>query len=899
MECATVAGLMAANRLVTLTGAGGCGKTRLSIQVAADVGETYADGVWWIDLARLTDDALLANAVAAQLAIKEVPGQQLVDTVKNHLRDQHVLVVLDNCEHVVDACAHLVHELLQACPSLSILTTSREPIGVEGEASWRVPSLQLPEPGHTQALESFTRSEAVRLLIDRAIRVKSSFRVTDDNAPAVAEICRRLDGIPLAIELAAARIRMMTPEQIVVGLENRFRLLTGSTRTGVPRHQTLRASADWSHELLSEEERAVLRRLAVFAGGFTLDASEEVCSGEGIARGAVLEIVARLVDRSLVHVGEEVPAARYRLLETIRQYADERLGESGEEDAVRARHLRFYVALAERAQPDMEGTGLLEWLPVLDVELDNVRAAFDWGIQTGAKGECVRLMSALWQFWFVRGHLTEGRRRFEVALDAGGTEPHLRAMALIDVGQLMAYHGDFVASHEFTTEALNIARTIADKRLEGRALDTLGYSTAFLDPPAAPDLFRASASLLRDAGDGLYLADALNGLGMARLFEGDYAGARAALEEGVASSRRIGNLSLLTIGLGLLGYTLELQGHLARARTCLRESLSIARRLKDRVSAAQSLQCLAFIDAHHGEHEIAEAHIEESVTIAREASPMILAFALLTDGLARYMRADLDGAESALEEMLLLSGDMPSPWWRAWSLALLGNAARIRGDLDGAGTRVEEALEAARAGGMRVDVPIDADARLARALGDLERAESLHHEALAAALGAQSILLVPMQLEALAGLAALGESFQEAARLFGAAEAARDAHGLARYSVDGQAYEADVERVRAALPDEEFRVAWQQGRAMSLDDAVAYASRGRGERKRPSAGWASLTPTEIEVVRHVAEGLTNPQIAERLFVSRSTVKMHLTHIFAKLAVSTRSELAAAATRRAV
>jgi DNA-binding CsgD family transcriptional regulator len=315
------------------------------------------------------------------------------------------------------------------------------------------------------------------------------------------------------------------------------------------------------------------------------------------------------------------------------------------------------------------------------------------------------------------------------------------------------------------------------------------------------------------------------------------------------------------------------------------------------VSAAQALYCLGFVDAHRGEHSSAEAQIEESVSIAREASPMILTFALLTEGLVRYMRADLEGAESALEEMLLLSADMPAPWWRAWSLALLGNAARMRGDLEGARARLEEALAAAKAGGMRIDVPIDADARLARAVGDLERAEALHHDALSAALEAQSILLVPMQLEALAGLATLAESFAEATRLFGAAEAARDAHGLVRYAVDRHEYEVDVERARTALPDEEFRTAWEQGRAMSLDDAVAYASRGRGERKRPSSGWGSLTPTEIEVVRHVAEGRTNPQIAERLFVSRSTVKMHLAHIFAKLGVATRAELAASATRR--
>lgn len=899
-ECATVAALVAANRLVTLTGVGGCGKTRMALQVAADLAYEYPEGVWWVEFAKLPDDALLANAVALALAIKEVPGQTLLHTVKNHLRERCALIVLDNCEHVVGTSAELVHELLHACPAVSVMATSRESLGVEGEVSWRVPSLNLPEEARSPALESLRRSEAVRLFVDRATHVRSTFNLTHENGSAVAEICHRLDGMPLAIELAAARARMMTPQEILTGLDDRFRLLTGAARTAIPRHQTLRASVDWSYALLAEEDRVVLRRLAVFAGGFTLDAAEAVCTGDGMPREAVFDIVARLVDRSLVQVeAEDAAAARYRLLETIRQYARERLVQTGEEHIARARHLDYFVALAEGAQPEMETSGIFKWLPLLDPEYDNVRAAFDWGIQTNAHNECLRLMSALWLFWFVRGHLTEGRKRFETALAAADTDPRLRAMALVGVGQLMAYHGDFVATGDFAREALDIARRVGDDRLEGRALDTLGYSAAFLDPPAAPELFRASISLLRGAGDGCFLADALNGLGMAHYFAGDYARAREALEEAVERSRGIGNASNLTIALGVLGYTLGLQGSLARARTCVRESLALSSRLRDRVFMAQALYSLGFIEAHGGEYDKAEAHLDESVEIAREASPMILAFALLTHGLARYMRADLDGSVSRLDETLLSSRDMAVPWLRAWSLALLGNVARIRGDLELARARVDEALAVAKSGGMRVDVPIDADARLARAAGEPERAESLHHGALATSLEAESVLLIPMQLEALGGLAALAESFPEAARLLGAAEAARDAHGLVRYAVDRDDYEADVERVRRALPDVEFDGAWEQGRAMSLDEAVAYASRGRGKRKRPSSGWASLTPTEVEVVRHVAAGLTNPQIAGSLFVSRSTIKVHLAHIFTKLGVSTRAELASTATRRGV
>jgi len=896
-ERATVAELIAAHRLVTLTGSGGCGKTRLALRVANDIAENFADGVCWVDLARLSDESLLPDALASALAIKEAPRQRMLETLKNHLRDKHLLLVLDNCEHVVDACAELVHELLLASPSISILTTSREPIGVEGEVSWRVPSLQLPEKEAAPDVASLLRCEAVQLFVDRARGVRPDFELTGDAAAAVAEICERLDGIPLAIELAAARARMMTPGQIAAGLADRFRLLTGSTRTAVPRHQTLRASVDWSYKLLANEERIVLARLGVFPGGFTLEAAEEVCSRDGIARDAVLDIVARLVDRSLVQMSEEASAARYRLLETIRQYALDRLVESGEAEAVRQRHLHFFVALAERAQPEIEGSRLLEWLSVFEVDLDNVRAAFDWSVQSKAANEGLRLMSALWMFWMVRGHLTEGRRRFEIALAAAEADPRLRGSALIGVAMLTSYYGDYVATGACAREALDIAWATHDEQLEGRALDQLGYSVAFLDPPSAPRIFEDAATLLRKAGDGLFIADALNGLGIVRYFLGDYAGGSAVLEEAVECSRGTGNVNVLTISLGMLGYTLALQGRLARARTCLREALALSRRQRDRVWTSQALYGLAFIEAHRGEYDDADAKVDESVGIARDVSPMILAWALLTQGLAGYMRGNVEGAAVALEETLVLSRDMVVPWLRAWSLAILGNIARNRGDLDGARARVDEALAVARSGGARIDVVLDADARLARATEDLERAESLHHEAMTAARAAESVLVVPAQLEAVAGLATVAESFSEAARLFGAAEAARDAYSLVRYAVDEAEYQAHVERVRSELTDDSFKTAWEQGRAMSLDEAVAYASRGRGERRRPSSGWASLTPTELEVVRHVAAGRTNPQIAERLFVSRSTVKMHLAHIFTKLGVSTRAELAAAATRR--
>jgi len=533
-EIAGLKELIAENRLVTLTGAGGVGKTRLALQVAADLLDGHPDGVWWVDLARITDAGLVPNAVAAALGVKENPRQPLVDTLKNDLRAKRTLILLDNCEHVVAACAELADALLHACPSLSILATSREPLGVEGEAPWRVPSLTLPDEKALPAIESLTQYEAVRLFIERAIAVRPNFQVTNENAPAVAQICHRLDGIPLAMELAAARTRMMTPEQIAEGLMDRFHLLTGGVRTLLPRQQTLQASVDWSYNLLAEDERALLRRLSVFVGSFTLDAAEQVGSADGIDPQQVLELLSRLVDRSLVQVEEAGAEARHRLLETIRQYGRDRLAESGrdrlgepsEETTVRTRHLDFYVALAERAEPELEGAGLMMWLERLDLELGNLRAALDWSAQTPEADKGLRLASALWLFWIVRGDLSEGRSRFDVALSPGDGDPLLRARALCAVGQLENYHGDVVASHAFAEEALRIARRLGDKRIIGRALGALGWAAIFLDPPSAPALFEEAIELYRETGDAWGLVDALYGFGLSQWLAGDLALAR-------------------------------------------------------------------------------------------------------------------------------------------------------------------------------------------------------------------------------------------------------------------------------------------------------------------------------------------------------------------------------------
>jgi len=897
-EIAGLKELLPENRLVTLIGAGGVGKTRLALQVAADLLDEHPDGVWWVDLARITDAGLVPSAVAAPLAVKEVPRQPLVETLKNDLRAKRTLILLDNCEHVVAACAELADALLHACPSLSILATSREPLGVEGEAPWRVPSLTLPDEKAPPSIESLSQYEAVRLFIERAIAVRPNFQVTNENAPAVAQICHRLDGIPLAMELAAARTRMMTPEQIAEGLMDRFHLLTGGVRTVMPRQQTLQASVDWSYNLLGEDERALLRRLSVFVGSFTLDAAEQVCSAEGSDRQQVLELLSRLVDRSLVQVEEAAAEARYRLLETIRQYGRDRLAESGEEAAVRTRHLDFYVALAERAEPELEGPGLMTWLDRLDLELGNLRAAMDWSAQAREADKGLRLTAPVWSFWLMRGHLSEGRGRFEAALSLGDDDPLLRASTLIAAGTLENFYGNPVGARAFGEEALRIGRRLGDKRTAGRALTTLGTPAMFLDPASAPALHEEAIELLRQTGDAHWLSAALRLSGVSQFLAGDLGLAHRRFQEALSVARPADDLYGIVQSLTYFGNVLMLTGELSEAHAACVESLVIARELKDWWVMAMNLSCLGSVATYRGEYDSAAELFEEILSCARESAPIVVALVLICRGVLDYARGDFEVAAAHLEEAVNMARAMRVLWAFTWTLRALGDVARARGDLEAAGAHLAEALEVGRqAGGWTLELALQGAGRLARSQGDDERAESLHHEALGLFREAQNKLDAVEALESLAGLAALAESLPEAARLFGAAEALRESIGYVRFLVDREAYEADVALVREGLAEEEFRHAWEEGRAMSMDEAIAYASRGRGERKRPSTGWASLTPSELQVVRLVAEGLSNPQIGERLFISKRTVQTHLKHIFAKLGVTSRSELASEATRR--
>lgn len=886
-------------RLVTLTGAGGCGKTRLAMQVAADLLDRHPEGVWWVDLASITDPALAPAAVAAALKLKEVPGRTLIDTLKDHIRPKRIMILLDNCEHMSAAAASLTEELLRECPGLTVLATSREPLAIEGEIDWRVPSLSLPDTGGSPGVAGLSQFEAVRLFIDRALRVRPNFRVTNDNAPAVAGICSRLDGVPLAIELAAARVRMMTPEQITEGLDDRFHLLTGGTRSMPPRHQTLEASVDWSHELLADTERMLFRRLSVFVGSFDIDAAESVCAGSGIDRVQVLDLVTDIADRSLLQVEAEGPRARYRMLETIRQFASDRLEGSGERSDVRSQHLGYYAQIAEREEPEFLGPEPAAAATRLDLEHGNLRAALAWSLESDRTDQGLRIVGAMWGYWVLRGLFSEGRAWADELLRKPADDDAVRSWALHSIAELELFHGDYPKAREWAAEAVELARGLGDPRLLVRALNELGFALAYLEPEAAPPVLAEAIQISKEQDERFDLGYALLGTGVVELFSGDAAEACRQLQESVAAFRSEESLWNLAISLLFLGHSHLLLGDLAPADESFTDGLTLACDLGDALVEGACRLGRADLALYKGDLDRTAAVLEQ-VPDDLSLGPFVLAARSVSAGNLALARGDLEAADARGDQALTLTRAIGIPIWIVRAAESKVDIALTRGDLAPADQLVEEALKVStKAGGLARAAAFEKSALVARARGEHQESEDALHEALRVLTGSNVRLFVPDVLEALAGIAVEMESYEEAARLVGAAERQREKTGYARLSHRCTIYDLDVSSLRDALPEEDLEPAWAEGRAMTLEEAVAYAARGRGERKRPSSGWASLTPTEMQVVKHAAEGLTNPQIAERMFVSRATVKAHLSHIFAKLGVATRAELAAAAARREI
>jgi predicted ATPase/class 3 adenylate cyclase/DNA-binding CsgD family transcriptional regulator len=807
-ELAAVRRLMGRSRLVTLTGAGGAGKTRLGLQVAAWLlaGAGDGDGVWFADLAPLQDPDLVAVTVADVLDVRQEPGRPVLDTLVEAVGARSLLVVLDNCEHVIGACAKLADALLRGCPNLALLATSREPLGIDGECVHRVPSMATPTDGDdTEAIRS---NEAVRLFEDRAAAQGVPLIWDEQTTEVAGRICRRLDGIPLALELAAARLRVMPAAELEARLDDRFALLTGGSRAALPRQQTLRAMVDWSWELLTGAERAVLACLSVFAGGFGLAAAEAVAAGPDVPSRQVLGHLGALVDKSLVQFGDTgTNPSRYRLLETVRQYAADQLEEQGQAvaDAARIAHLDYYLALAEAAAPQLVAADQAAWLDRLDAELGNLRAAIAFSQTQPDPEPGLRLASSLRQYWRARGHAAEGADALRALLHAPAAQAATlpRAQALAAAANLLQQVGSYAIAEDYCQEALAIARAAEDKYLTGELL----YLRAWIllrqgQRGAAVPLIESGLALARQLGQPYLIGCLLSVRAHATYAAGDHAGAESNVAEALVLFRQAGDRQHVATMLGNLGNYALSAGDLNAARRHLAESLDIFRALNHRDGIAYQKLNLGLVEYLSGSSDAAGALFAESLDLTRRmAMKALVPYALIGVAMADHDRADP------------------------------GQSARLHGAAD-------QAL-----------------ADLGRVLEPLEgRLADLDRQRLRAAMGAEAF-----ESEYAAGRAL------DLSQVLGAL-GRRDATA-------GQA--------RVAHEAQQGTQAERAGEVVSKPDAAASGEAG-----------TVLTPRELDVLKLVAQGLSNPDIARRLFLSEHTVHRHLANILRKLNLSSRAAAAA-------
>ena len=794
-DIAEVARVLSTTRFVTLTGTGGCGKTRLALEVGSDLLDEYPDGVWFVELAAVSDPTLVPQTVASVLGAQEERGRSVTETLADRLKARQLLLILDNCEHLIEACARVVEVLLQACPNIRILATSREVLRVTGESAWRVPSLPVPDltrlPRQSdELLSSLNQCESVQLFLARATSVQPTFKMTAQNAAAIAEICARLDGIPLATELAAARVRVLSIDQINGRSADRFRLLTGGNRTALPRQQTLRATLDWSYELLSEKERILLGRLSVFSGGWRLEAAEFVCQGHPIDEHQVLDLLTDLVDKSLVILEqEETGETRFRFLETVRQYAEERLREAGEEQpSSRARHAKHFLAMVEQAEMKIKTAEQPIWLTRMNTEHDNLRAALNWTLRNDPKSG-LRLAAAAWGFWYIRGHFEEGRRWLTSMLAQPGAEEDGsdRAKALIAGANSAISQGDYPCARVFLDESLAIGRQLQDSACIAATLAQMGR-----------------------------LAD----------LEGDYASARALLQQSKTMYEELGNDRGVAGSLSRLGDISGRQGDYASARSLLREGLAIQRRLDDREAVASSLNRLGNVEQHQGDYSTARSLFEESLALWREMEDRHGIASLLHNlGDVAILQRDYGAARSSCEESLAITRDLGDQWGTATNLLSLGMVALHEGNLASSSSCLQEGISIGRQLGSRVLVAgaLVQLALVAFRTEDFASARSLAHDALKIQreLGDQEGMAY--SFENLAALARSQDQAARAARLWGTAESLREVMGCPIPPDSSDEYHASISAAKQALGDVHFAVEWLRGREMTLQQAVAYA----------------------------------------------------------------------------
>jgi len=818
-ELADVKILLHDAHMLTLTGPGGTGKTRLSIQAAGEALDQYPDGVWFVELAPILDPLLVPRTTAIAMGLRDEPQRPVIDMLCDYLREKKMLIVLDNCEHLMDACAQMADRVLHAASNTRIFASSREALGIAGEVTYQVPSLGLPDLGHLPSVESLSQYEAVRLFIDRATAAVSTFTVTNDNAPALAQICHRLDGIPLAIELAAAKIRVLSLEQIAKRLDDRFRLLTGGSRTALERHQTLRAAIDWSYNLLSEQEQTLFRRLAVFVDGWTLEAAESVCcdpstlrhgeretnrqddaalpkervatlraSPSGIRSEDVLNLLEHLINKSLVIAEEKGHESRYRMLETMRQYAHEKLVDAGESDALREGHLDYFLQFAESAAPHLIRPEQLEWLAQLNADYENLRAALEWALSEETAELSLRLCAALGKFWHIRSYWLEGSKWLKSALskpapDSSAAEKAARVKALYQDAELADELGD-------------------RERLKNSA--------------------ELSLALAQEGTDQLDIAIARSFVGFALYRRDDYEHARLLMQQSLTEFRELGDPYWESMSYRALNFILVRQEKIKFFETA-RQSLELARKAGERLNLAYSLNYYAYCLYHLNQMDNAKKCAEEALLILEQVgSQLNFPSSMLT--MTAWFSGDYEKVRSLyteVKERSSLLGDIST---KSYAISSLGLLAIEENDLSQAQAYIEEALMLARELKSAIDITtcLNELGYVSYLQGNIKKFKQNFRESISFVNERDQLQKSELLCDLLIPIS--DQTPENSARILGVIDSFQEEIGLPtdpwakRYRCDRAEAHA-----RESLGDAAFESAFAEGQKMSLDEALDLA----------------------------------------------------------------------------
>jgi len=903
--------LVAANRLVTIVGTGGAGKTRLALAVATRAGRGYVDEVLWVELADVADPGSVVDAVALTVGVAVGAGADDLDELCARLRDRRLLLVLDNAEHLIGALGVVVDELLRSCPGLRVLVTSRAPLEIGGETAWRIPPLGLPSPGALEGAspEDVAGGDALRLFVDRARRARSSFEIDRSNADSVTQICILLDGVPLAIELAAARCRSLSPERILSGLTDAQALLTRGSRTAPPRHRSLDASMAWSHQLLDDRERVLMRRLSVFAGGWQLTDAEAVVADRVIESASVVNLIDGLVAQSLVVFEGPSTGSRYRLLEPVRQYARRRLSESGEQAIMLTRHAEHYARKAVDLGPSFETAWSATGFAWVVDELANLIAATEHLLSDERMGDAVAL---IWSLHVAVGLVAPNSmlRLVDRALEAAGAvRPEHAARLHLARADASFFAGDMAGAFVGGEMARHAAEAAGDESLQARADLHVATGTLFLDPQAGLTLSRAAADRAQDCGDpyGELAARCVTSAGVL-LVAVDLVTGTADLERAARLSSTQGHPVWLAWIDAIRALAAAYQGHTELAEQL---SMSATSRLRDVARPCHGPVTEVLLSSACG----SLAQFAQMYAAYHRAAPSVI-----HGGLTRQAaRARRDGFAQAsilfdlANGVYLLSDDREgdavagaAALERAaadaratGSLAVLANIVPYLADVALAADDPRAAAEILGeippdivAGSRMVRVRFRIrEAVLALDRGEITEAERLAHQALDA-LDSQDLAWETLHaVEVFSQIASAREEHTEAARLLGGADRLRSERVHRHLRVHRTRADRVADISRLALGQEPFEEQLEIGRGLDMPALVAYLRRSRGPRRRPSTGWESLSPTELDVARAAADGLTNAQIAQRLVMSSETVKSHLSHMFAKLSIQNRTQLA--------